>query len=130
MSGTLRRHVPGQLCLCACRTVVFPPNAHTHPVCRALAYMTAMEYLRGHTADLKSGWFGKIKVNAKWSSSFAPPGPFGGPIQFNTVKGDVVEDQMLVCPHMALPLLLAVSVESSLNTNSGCSANTRPIASH
>lgn len=58
--------------------------------------MVAVEYLRRHASGLKSGWFGDIKVQTKWSSAFAPAGPFGGAISFATVKGAIVEDQLLV----------------------------------
>jgi hypothetical protein len=75
-----------------------PPNVTLRPWFRALKYMSAMEYLKMHTSDLKSGWFGKIKVNSRWTSAMAAAGPFGGPVTFSTVKGEVVEDQLLVRP--------------------------------
>jgi hypothetical protein len=76
--------------------------------CRALSYMAAMEYLKEHSSDLKTGWFGtvKVKVNSKWTSALAAPGPFGGAPRFTPAEGDILEDQMLARrPHLALQAL-------------------------
>jgi hypothetical protein len=64
--------------------------------CRALAYVSAMEYFAQHTSELKSGWFGKVKVDTKWTSALAAPKAFSGTPQFKVSKGVVVEDQTMV----------------------------------
>jgi hypothetical protein len=55
-----------------------------------------MEYLSRHISDLKTGWFGKIKVDTKWTSALAAPKPLSGTPQFRVPNGAVVADQTMV----------------------------------